>query len=648
LTDYILYLIVKVKAFFLRLLPLRFSLWAGRAFGSVIYYLIGKRRQVAYVNLRAAFRGRYTPAQLDMIIKRVYQNLSQSYVELLRFPRLDEAYVKKYVKVEGADKIVNALKEDAKGAIFLTAHFGNWELSSLVGSAYGLKMNVLARWQKLERLNGYLNKMRGSKGARVIFKKDAKEEIMRALKDNEVVGILSDQDGGKRGEFVDFFGRKASIAKGVAQFSLRTGAPIFPVFIIREKGPYHRIFVGDDISVLPSGNIKKDIHEILQRFAGVLQSYIEKYPSQWLWLHKRWKSTPTKYVLVLSDGKSGHLKQSLAVAGMIKELRAESGYGTEDTTIQTLELRFKNKYLRAVFDLGTIFGFSVHRLSFCFSKEVYNRIIAAYADFIVSCGSSTAGIALSLKKDLNAKAIAVMRPNIHSVKNYDLAIMPLHDKIKKTPKIVFTKGTVTGLTAESLSMYASALRERVNVAKGNIIGVLIGGDSKAYALEAGLAAAVLGEVLRAAEELDAEVLITTSRRTSGAVVDAVKARLRGAARVKLLLIAGENNFEGAIEGILALSNILIVSGESVAMITEAIASGRRPLVFMPRKKQLFFRTKQESAIMNLEKEGLVRFSDAGRIKDDIRDSGRQAPSGVEGPAAFNDRDLARSALSKII
>lgn len=648
MADYILYLTVKVKAFFLRLLPLRVSLWAGRSFGSAIYYLVGKRRQVAYANLRAAFRGRYTSAQLNMIIKRIYQNLSQSYVELLRFPRLDEAYVKKYIKVEGADKIVKSLKEDAKGAIFLTAHFGNWELSSLVGSAYGFKMNVLARWQKLERLNGYLNKMRGSKGARVIFKKDAKEEIMRALKNNEVVGILSDQDGGRRGEFVDFFGRKASIAKGVAQFSLRTGAPIFPILIIREKGPYHRISVGDDISVLPSGDVKKDIHEILQRFATILQSYVEKYPDQWLWLHKRWKSTPTKYVLILSDGKIGHLKQSLAVAGMIKELRSESGYDAKDTIIQTLEPRFKNKYLRAVFDLGTVFGFGMCRLSFCFQKEARDGINAAYGDFIISCGSSTAGIALSLKKDLNAKAIVVMRPNIHPIKNYDLAIIPLHDKIKKTPKIVFTKGTVTGLTAGSLSVYASALRERVNVAKDNVIGVLIGGDSKAYTLDAGLATAVLDEVLRAAEELDAEVLITTSRRTSGAVGDAVKARLIGAARVKLLLIDGENNFEGAIEGILALSNIVVVSGESVAMITEAIASGRRPLVFMPRKKRSLFRTKQESAIMNLEKKGLVKLSDAGRIKDDIRDSCRQAMSGVEGPAASSDRDLARSALSKII
>ena len=307
-------------------------------------------------------------------------------------------------------------------------------------------------------------------------------------------------------------------------------------------------------------------------------------------------------------------------------------------------MEFKNKYLRAVFDLGAILGFNLHRLSFCFPKEAYDRIKAAYADFIISCGSSTAGIALSLKRELNAKAIVVMRPNIYSIRDYNLAIIPLHDKIKRTPKVVFTKGTVTDLTAESLSKCASALRERVNVTKGNIIGVLIGGDNKTYALEAGLVAIVLDEVLRAAEELDAEILITTSRRTSGAVADAVKARLSGVERVKLILIANENNFEGAIEGILAISNILVVSGESIAMVTEAIASGRRPIVFMPRKKQLFFKTKQETATANLEKEGLVRLSDADHINKDICDSVRQAAPA----AAFSDTDLVRSALGKII
>ena len=170
MADWILYLLVRFEASVFRLLPLKLSLWIARRFGSLIYYTMSRRKTVAYANLRAAFKGRFTPAQSSRIIKEIYQNLAQSYIELLKFPQFDEAYVRKYIRIEGLEKIKKALKEEDRGVIFLTAHFGNWELCSLTGSTIGYKMNVLARFQKLERLNGYLNRMRGSKGANVIFK----------------------------------------------------------------------------------------------------------------------------------------------------------------------------------------------------------------------------------------------------------------------------------------------------------------------------------------------------------------------------------------------------------------------------------------------------------------------------------------------
>lgn len=643
LADYILYSIVKFLAVFFRLLPLRFSLWVGRCFGDLLYYLIGKRKAVAYANLKAAFRGRYTSKQLRRIIKSEYQSLSQSFIEVLKFPLLGSNYIDKYVKVEGEDKIKSALQK-GHGVILLTAHFGNWELSSLVGAIKGYKMNVLARWQKFDRLNGYLNTMRSSKGAYVISKDDAKDEIMRALNKNEVAGILSDQDGGKRGEFVEFFGRPASTPKGVAHFSLRTGAPIFPVFIIREKGTYHRIVVEDDISVVASEDIDKDIHEILQGFTNMLQKYVEMYPGQWLWLHKRWKSTPKKYVLVLSDGKAGHLKQSLSVANAIKEKRAESGYRETDTEIETLEVRFKNRFVRAIFEILSILGFNLYRLSFCFLPQSFDGIKSAYADYIISCGSSLAGVNLSLKKEFNAKSVVIMRPNIYNIGNFDLAVIPAHDRPKQGPNIVVTKGAVTDLNEESLGRYADGIKGRFNVTKDNVIGILIGGDSKAYILSPELIDDVLDGVVPAAEDLDADILLTTSRRTSSAVEKAIKARLAGVKRVKLLLIANENNLDGAVEGILGLSNVLIVSGESVAMVSEAVNSGKRVVVFMPQKKKFLFNPKQELALKSLEAQRRIVVSSPNRLRSDICNSVKKE----QNADVASDADLIRTALEKII
>jgi len=388
LADLILYLLVRLEAFVFRLLPLKFSLWLARAFGSLIYYTMGRRKTVAYANLRAAFRGKYTPAQTKRIIKQVYQSIAQSYMELIKFPQIDDAYINKYIRIEGREKINKAIKAEGTGIIFLTAHFGNWELCSLVGSTAGYRMNVLARWQKMERLNGYLNKMRGSKGANVIFKESAVEDILACLNKGEAVGILSDQDGGRKGEFVDFLGRKASTPKGVAHFSLRTGAPVFPVFMVRENGPYHRIVVEDDISVMKSDDLKKDIHEILQRSADILERYVTGHPGQWLWLHKRWKSTPTKAVLVLNDGRAGHYKQSVALANILGSVRAGKGFAREDTVVETAQVRFRNLFARVLFDAGSSCGLSVHNLSFCFDKESYEALRGVYADYIISCGAS--------------------------------------------------------------------------------------------------------------------------------------------------------------------------------------------------------------------------------------------------------------------
>ncbi|MFH0771718.1 MAG: ELM1/GtrOC1 family putative glycosyltransferase [Candidatus Omnitrophota bacterium] len=645
LTEYILYLIVKSEVFLLCFLPLRFSLWLGRRFADVLYVLIGGRRPAAYANLQAAFRGRYSPCELARIIKRVYYSLAQSYVELLKFPLLGEAYVKKYIKIEGEDKVRKALEEKGKGAILLTAHFGNWELASLIGSARGFKMNVLARWQKFERLNGYLNKIRGSRGANIIFKDDAIEEITRALNNNEVVGILSDQDGGVRGEFVDFFGRPASMPRGAAHFSLKTGAPVFPVFIIREgNSPYHRVVVEDDISIPKSGNIKNGARDILQRFANVLQSRVESNPGQWLWLHKRWKSTPVKYLLALSDGKAGHLKQSEAIADMIKELRSEKGRKDVDTIVGSLEIKFRNSFMRTIFEAGSFLGVSLPCLSFCFPADVYDKIKSSYADFIISCGSSLAGLNLSLKRLLGAKSVVIMRPNIYRIRDFDLVVIPAHDRIKSSRNVVVTAAAVTGLSERLFFDASEVLRARAGISKGRFIGALVGGDSKAYVLEPDLISRVLDEVLSAAEELDAQIVITTSRRTSPVVEDAIKAKLKGSEMVKLVVIANENNFNGAIEGILGLSDILLVSGESIAMVSEAVGSGKKVLVFMPRKKRAFFRTKQEITMRNFRSRGLIALAEVQKLKAEIAILMRQAPS----KPVIGDREAIKSALRKIM
>jgi mitochondrial fission protein ELM1 len=163
-------------------------------------------------------------------------------------------------------------------------------------------------------------------------------------------------------------------------------------------------------------------------------------------------------------------------------------------------------------------------------------------------------------------------------------------------------------------------------------------------LEKELAVQVMDEVLLAAGQINAEVLVTTSRRTQRAVEFALKERYGKADRIRMLLIANDGNFEGAIEGILGLSDLLVVSGESVAMLTEAISSDKPVIAFMPRKIKPGRATKLERAVGSLEKENLIKVSEPPSLKEDVVNNMGRKQAGIQGA----DLEAIRAVLGKII
>ncbi len=290
MTDWFLYIIVRTIGFFIRLIPLRPALWLGRRLGDAGYWIRKDRRLVALDNLKAAF-GEKGNKELYRIIRKVFQNLGMSFIEVLRFPKMDGRYIERHIRLEGLNRIDEALKGN-RGVILLTGHFGNWELSGWTISASGYKAKVLAREQKLVRLNRLLDSYRELNGSEVIPKKRAIREIIKGLRNNEMVGILADQDGGRNGVFVNFFGRMASTSEGAIAFALKTGCTVLPAFIIREDGARHTLRIEPPLHIARSGDYEMDVKTNLQAWTNILESYIRRYPEQWLWIHKRWKTQP--------------------------------------------------------------------------------------------------------------------------------------------------------------------------------------------------------------------------------------------------------------------------------------------------------------------------------------------------------------------
>ena len=568
--DLIASILVRGLNTLLHFTPIRVNLWLGRRIGGIAFFVNKKRRVIAYANLKAAFAKEKTPQELREITKKVYINLIQSFTEILSLTKVNKAYANKYVEVVNMDRIEEAGRS-SRGTILLTAHFGDWELSSLVSAMKDFPITVLAREQKMKRLNELLNRLRESKGCKVVRKGMSTKLIFRELYKKNMVGIISDQDAGKSGTFVDFFGRPTSAHIGPFEIAKHTDSIILPNFIVRTCGPFHKLYLEEYIE-MRGAKTEEDVKKSLQKYMVLLEKYIRQYPDQWLWLHKRWKSTPKRSILVLSDGKAGHLNQSLAVAYQIQRARTTQNYRIEDTSINIVRVEYKNRFCRLLLTLVAPFASwrchgRMYFMRLCLKKYSYENLMKTYAEFIVSCGSSLVPVNIFMRKENDARNVVVMKPGIlFGLRKFNFVIVPKHDKIKPRKGVVETIMAPNLVDDKALKDAAGRLKNRVRLEQDKVIGLLIGGDNPEFRLSGDLLKKVLADILKSCESNNADLLVTTSRRTSKEQEAIIKSVLAKNPRCKLLVVANENNPEGTLAGILALSNVVIVSGESISMV----------------------------------------------------------------------------------
>ncbi len=616
--DYIAYIIVRSLNIVFSVVPISISLWLGRRIGSLAFFFNKKRRVIAYANLKAAFAKEKSPDELKKITKKVYQTLVQTFMEVLNLTKIDRKYYDEYIEIPHIERLQNAAKS-GRGTILLTAHFGDWEMSSLVSSVIGFPIMVLAREQKMKRLNELLNRLRESNGCKVIRKGMQTKNILKGLRANNIVGILSDQDAGKNGMFVDFFGRPTSCHTGPFEIAKHTGSLILPNFIVRTGGPHHKICLEEYIDFKETKS-DDDIRENLQNFTKLLESYIRKYPDQWLWLHKRWKSTPVRAVLVLNDGKAGHLNQALAVARQLQKARVLQGYREEDTKIEVVEVKFKSNLSRIA--LAACASFATWRcqgcmrcMKACLKEASYKALMKTYSDFVISCGSGLASVNIFMSKENNARNVVVMKPAPYlGLSKFDLAVIPKHDNPPESKNVVKTLMAPNLMDADKLKADGEKLSKRIGPPSKDAVGLFIGGDNPEFLLTKEIVSACIDNILKFCEEHDVDLLVTTSRRTSCAIAKILKDRLAHNPKCRLLLIANENNFNEVVGGILSLSRINVVSEESVSMISEAINASKGVVAFeLDKKKDVL--TKHERMLKNLEESGHLTISKAENLAD---------------------------------
>lgn len=262
-----------------------------------LWFAIDKRhRKVALDNLSLAYGKDKNPEEIWGMARDNFRQLSRLLFEVGWSLHLKNARdIGRYIRLDGMEHVIRAFRQ-GKGVLFLTGHLGSWELLTLVPALIPYTVHDIYRPLDFQPLEKVIVSFRTRFGMKLIAKQGAIRPIFRALSRGEGVGIPLDQSVSKRnGVFVDFFGRLTSTSKGLGLIALKTGAPVLPVFLVREGWRYKVIF-GPRITCMLTGDTETDLKRLTQTFNRVLEKAVRKYPSQWFWVHERWKKKAPKTI----------------------------------------------------------------------------------------------------------------------------------------------------------------------------------------------------------------------------------------------------------------------------------------------------------------------------------------------------------------
>jgi KDO2-lipid IV(A) lauroyltransferase len=260
--------------------------------GLVTYALHPRLRKVGRRNLDIAFPQK-NKKEKKKILRELYKSLGRQLAEFCLFPRYSRQNASQVAIYDGFENFADAHAR-GKGVVFLTGHFGGWEIGSFVHSLNGHPLRIVMRSLDNPYLNTMVDRYRTRHGNQTFSKQDFARGLLSALRNGETVGILMDTNmTPPQGAFVDFFGVPAYTATGAARVALHTDAAVVPALTIWDKAlRKYRIRFDPALKLIRTGNKEADVVENTAAFTKVIENYATRYPEQWLWVHRRWKTRP--------------------------------------------------------------------------------------------------------------------------------------------------------------------------------------------------------------------------------------------------------------------------------------------------------------------------------------------------------------------
>ena len=276
----------------LGVLPRSLARAAGAGIGAVGFHLLSRLRKTGLRNLELAYPQKSQADRLK-ILREEYRSLGWQMGEFCQMSKYTPESASKFIRYEGLDNYL-AARAKGKGVLVVTGHLGAWELSSFYHSLMGYPMSLVIRRLDNPRVDEFVNRIRMRHGNRVIHKDDFARGLITAMHAGETVGILMDTNmTPPQGVFVPFFGIEACTASGLARVALRSGAAVLPGFLLWEESEQKYVLhFGEELDLIRTGNGVDDVIANTALFTAAIESYIRRYPGQWLWVHRRWKTRP--------------------------------------------------------------------------------------------------------------------------------------------------------------------------------------------------------------------------------------------------------------------------------------------------------------------------------------------------------------------
>ena len=591
-----MYYPIKIISKFFCLMPRKQALRIGRFLGYLTFLFSSKKKARAIKNLKLVFPEKDF-LQILRIVRKNFESFGMSMVEALRIPGECGDINSDMFHIDG-EEYFSSINNDS--GIFIGIHMGSWEFINVV-LAKRLKYAIIVRRQKNRAFDFFLNQQRQRHGLNIIYEDDLKG-LIQCIKKGYILGLVFDHGTRDSGFYSELFKKLIPVPTGALRLALNFNKNIYPACLARQGDFCHKIKLFPPVEI----KSREDFLKVSRHLNSCFEGFLRENPEDYLWWYKRFKRSKNLNILVLSDGKAGHLKQSLSLANLIKKKKPGSFIETVQVKISGLK--------RVLLDACNVIPsnnpmVNLSRLIAILGHDFDS--VYKYADIIISCGCSVSSLNRLLSACQEAKSFIIQRPNI-GLKRFDLAIIPFHDKSPVLNNTVRIKGSFVFYKEEELIQCREKLRGLSNDFNNSLpkIGIFLGGPiGKNYNKD--YVSRFLNNLRESSIRDSWQLFITTSRRTPQPLEDFLQNNFKD---VPLLVIANKKNFPFVSLGIVSLCDVILVSSDSVSMITEAAT-------FKPTFVFDVFSAKQSKKhsrfISNLVKEGNIAEVNIANLQEKV-------------------------------